>query len=163
MTAPIVRFAGEHEFLSSFYPHPFRLPRLDHLFPTAEHAFQCAKAVSVLDYQKILKAPTAAAAKRAGRSAGCREDWEQIRHRVMLDVLLAKFASPAMAVRLAATGDAVLVEGNTWGDDHWGAVTFESGLTRLPLWNCQDEGGRVRVLAGENWLGRLLMMVREVG
>jgi len=42
--------------------------------------------------------------------------------------------------KLEATAGAVLVEGNAWGDRFWGSV----------------EG------SGQNWLGRLLMEIREV-
>ena len=57
----------------------------------------------------------------------------------MRDVLRLKFADEVMAAKLLATGDAELVEGNTWGDRFWGV-----------------SGGN-----GLNWLGRLLMEVRS--
>ena len=46
---------------------------------------------------------------------------------------------------LIATGDAVLIEGNTWGDRFWGMVRNDSGM-----W------------VGENWLGRLLTLQRSI-
>ena len=57
---------------------------------------------------------------------------------VMLKLLRLKFADPALAGRLLATGDTELVEGNHWGDRYWGV-----------------SGG-----IGENHLGKLLMQVR---
>lgn len=60
----------------------------------------------------------------------------------MWEILRAKFKQhPELAAMLIATGDAELVEGNTWGDTFWG-----------------------RDLAtghGENHLGRLLMELRD--
>ena len=47
--------------------------------------------------------------------------------------------------KLLATGDAELIEGNTWRDMTWGAV-----------WN-KDKGRWV----GKNNLGRILMKVRD--
>lgn len=56
----------------------------------------------------------------------------------MRDLLDLKFADPALAALLLATGDADLVEGNDWGDRFWGV--------------CDG--------AGANMLGRLLMELR---
>jgi predicted NAD-dependent protein-ADP-ribosyltransferase YbiA (DUF1768 family) len=56
----------------------------------------------------------------------------------MRDLLRQKFAHPELRRLLLATGDAELVEGNTWGDRFWGVCA-----------------GR-----GQNHLGRLLMAIR---
>lgn len=57
----------------------------------------------------------------------------------MYGLLRQKFApGSSLAARLQGTGDVILVEGNAWGDRFWGA-----------------SGGY-----GENYLGRLLMIVR---
>jgi len=57
----------------------------------------------------------------------------------MLDLVRKKFENPLLRAMLLATEDAVLVEGNTWNDTFWGV--------------CRGRG--------ENWLGRILMQVRE--
>jgi predicted NAD-dependent protein-ADP-ribosyltransferase YbiA (DUF1768 family) len=49
-----------------------------------------------------------------------------------------------MAEKLLATGDRMLIEGNTWGDRRWGCVQAQDGTWR-----------------GRNWLGEILMQVRE--
>jgi predicted NAD-dependent protein-ADP-ribosyltransferase YbiA (DUF1768 family) len=57
----------------------------------------------------------------------------------MYDLLKKKFISGSeLAERLLATGHAILEEGKWWGDQYWGTVLG----------------------VGENWLGKLLMMVR---
>jgi predicted NAD-dependent protein-ADP-ribosyltransferase YbiA (DUF1768 family) len=56
----------------------------------------------------------------------------------MRQVLVRKFSHPELRAALLSTGDALLVEGNHWGDIFWGV--------------CRGEG--------ENWLGRLLMALR---
>ncbi len=59
----------------------------------------------------------------------------------MFMAVLCKFTQHAdLAEKLLATGDAVLEEGNNWGDEFWGVVD-----------------GR-----GMNWLGTLLMTVRDM-
>jgi predicted NAD-dependent protein-ADP-ribosyltransferase YbiA (DUF1768 family) len=63
----------------------------------------------------------------------------------MLDLLRIKFAEAHLAELLLATGEATLVEGNTWHDNDWGACTCEG---------CQAE-------PKHNLLGQLLMQVRS--
>jgi ribA/ribD-fused uncharacterized protein len=151
----ISRFSGEYRFLSNFYAAPFQFGRENSRWPTVEHAFQAAKTLDQTERQWVLAAETGAEAKKRGRQVTRRSDWDYIRKAVMLRMVLAKFSQHQdLAVRLVATGDKILVEGNTWGDDFWGAVNrpAEAGDT---LW------GPVP-LAGKNWLGRILMMVRDV-
>lgn len=163
----ISSFHGEHRFLSNFWPCPVELPWLDGIiFPTAEHAFQACKSEELGDVMLVLAAPTPGEAKRTGRRITIRPDWDQIRKRIMMEVLLAKFGgSTELAAALVATGDHHLVEGNNWGDKFWGAllVTSDRHMPINPqvgvnLW--VPAAGSM--LAGENWLGRLLMMTRDI-
>ena len=58
----------------------------------------------------------------------------------MYSICRAKFTqNPDLLKKLLDTGDAELVEGNTWGDKVWGV--------------CNDEG--------ENRLGKILMRIRS--
>ena len=134
--ARIDRFRGDHAFLSNFHRHPFQWR--GHSYPTSEHAFQSAKSRDDRERERIRAAASPAEAKRLGRRADLRCDWERIKDDVMHSVLLAKFAVPALRDALLDTGDAELVEGNTWGDTYWGVC-----------------GGR-----GRNQLGRTLMRIR---
>ena len=133
----IHRFRGDHAFLSNFHRHPFEWRRRTYL--TAEHAFQGAKTRDGRERERIRTAASPAEAKRLGRRADLRCDWERIKNDVMHSVLQAKFAVPELRDALLATGDAELVEGNTWGDVYWGVC-----------------GGR-----GRNQLGRTLMRIRD--
>lgn len=77
--------------------------------------------------------------KRLGRRVKLRPDWESIKDQVMYEVCKAKFSQNTdLRDKLVATGDAELVEGNTWGDKIWGI--------------CNGQG--------ENRLGKILMKVR---
>lgn len=160
----IASFTGGHAFLSNFAPTPFAYPQLTERFamPTAEHAYQASKAQTEAEMERIATAPTPGEAKARGRATPLPPWWQARSRAVMLDVLLAKFASPGLAAALAATGSQTLVEGNRWGDVWWGAVRpgRTSGRDEpLPWWGDHfgDEG-----YLGHNWLGRLLMMTREV-
>lgn len=110
--------------------------------PTSEHVFQACKAHGSRDAMiRILRAPSARDAKYAGTAArvhGGISAWEERRIGVMAHVVTAKFRDPARRARLLATGDAHLIEGNTWGDSFWGVC---SGI-------------------GHNHLGRILMFER---
>lgn len=63
----------------------------------------------------------------------------------MRALLMVKFApATELAERLLATGDAQLVEGNTWGDTFWGVCdgVGENHLGRLHMWIRSMLGGR---------------------
>ena len=134
---PIDRFAGEFGFLSNFYPAPVTLDGVE--YPTVEHAFQAAKTLDESERAWIRRAQTASIAKKRGREVALRDDWESIKVDVMRDLLRRKFAIPELKIWLRATRGRDLVEGNTWNDRFWGQV---DGV-------------------GQNWLGRLLMEIRE--
>lgn len=69
-----------------------------------------------------------------------REDWDEIKVEIMIDLLIQKFSQPELQLYLKNTGDAYLVEGNSWGDTFWG--------------ECDGRG--------RNVLGRLLMILRGI-
>lgn len=132
----ISRFSGRHAFLSNFAYSRIEWEGIT--YPTVEHAFQASKTHDANERARIAALRSAAAAKSAGRSLQLRADWDDVRVPVMAALLRLKFAIPDMRAALIATGDADLIEGNTWGDRFWGVV---DGV-------------------GENWLGRSLMSVR---
>lgn len=145
-------FSGnKYEFLSNFYAcQVFYKNDIDtegFLYPTSEHAFQAAKATNIEDMHYIGSASTPAEAKRRGRSVKLRADWDQIKDRVMLDILRIKFHNPEMSERMLNTiddGIEAFCEGNWWHDNYWG--------------NCDCP--RCSSIFGQNRLGMLLMQVR---
>lgn len=161
----ITSFSGEHEFLSNFHRgHPFYLPGWQQLMPTAEHAYQACKAVTGEQAHWVLEAASPQLAKSRGRQVQAHPDWDRCKKRIMLKILLAKFGMPdsSLAALLVSTGTEILVEGNTWGDTFWGAVPGAIGEGRgLPVWAAGPRDSSY-VLYGHSWLGRELMMVREV-
>jgi ribA/ribD-fused uncharacterized protein len=140
--ARIDRFDGtKYEFLSNFHPSPVvtrgRSGNLERIgCATVEHGFQACKALDPVQRRTIAAAPTPGEAKRRGRRATLRPDWDEIRDDIMRSLLAQKFRlGEPLGQRLMATDDAELIEGNTWGDRYWGVV---DGV-------------------GENRLGQLLM------
>lgn len=131
-------FKGDYRFLSNFYETPVEFEGI--WYPTAEHAYVAAKSLDRAFRINISTSYiTPAQAKRLGRTVDVRNDWEQVRLRVMYDIVRFKFANNRQLLqRLKDTGDAELVEWNTWGDTFWGV--------------CRGEG--------ENNLGKILMRVR---
>jgi hypothetical protein len=133
----ITSFFGGYRFLSNFWPARVRLDGDPFLYPTVEHAYQAAK-TDLRSRAALHSARTPVEAKRQGRTLLLLPDWESRRLTVMRELLRQKFAHPDLRRLLLATGDAELVEGNTWGDTFWGV--------------CKG--------CGQNHLGRQLMAIR---
>ena len=134
----IDKFDGEFAFLSNFFMAPVRIEDVE--YPSSEHAFQAMKTLNPEEREEIRKAATPGKAKRLGRKCTMRPNWEQKKFQVMLAVVRAKFRQhPELASKLIETGNTKLIEGNNWGDRVWGQVDGK----------------------GQNWLGEILMMVRE--
>lgn len=135
---PITSFTGKHGFLSNFYASP--IEQGGETYPTAEHFFQAMKTEDLEWRDRIRKAANPSEAKKLGRKVPLRPDWNQYRLHYMSLAITRKFAPGSVLLEsLLATGDALLVEGNTWGDEYWGVCA-----------------GR-----GENHLGKLLMEWRN--
>ena len=138
-------FEGEFEFLSNFSEIPLFIAGF--CVPTVEHFFQAHKLGTKSDemFYEILRAETPGKAKRLGRKCKLRDDWESVKDTIMYYALCKKFQYQDLKKKLLATGDALLIEGNTWHDNYWGDCKCEK---------CKD-------IRGENKLGQLLMRVRE--
>jgi ribA/ribD-fused uncharacterized protein len=148
----IEAFCNEYDFLSNFYLAP--LTWRGQKFSTSEHAYQWAKTDNPKEQKTILvyvmesgyEMPTTPGqAKRAGQIVTKRADWEEIRLDIMYDILIAKFTQNwDLRQKLLATGDAELIEGNSWHDNDWGAC------------RCSDCAKEEK----NNYLGKLLMRLR---
>ena len=131
------------EFLSNFYPVTI-IGASGIVYPSAEHAYQAAKSLDNNVRKQIAALKTPGQAKKAGRKINpIRPNWEDVKLKVMASILRDKFSDPVLKEKLLATGDAILVEGNTWGDTFWGAIIKDNAEI------------------GANHLGRLLMFTRR--
>jgi ribA/ribD-fused uncharacterized protein len=135
----IDRFDGPYRWLSNFHPARITVRGVD--YRSVEHAFQACKTLDLPARERIRQASSPAIAKKLGRYVDLRPDWLDIRRDVMYACVRMKFTRHQhLGVWLRDTGDALLVEGNTWGDTYWGV--------------CNGKG--------ENHLGLILMRVREM-
>lgn len=132
---PITSFRGEYGFLSNFYDALVMYECS--MYPSAENAYQAAKTLNILDRENF-KTISASQAKALGKKIDLRPNWNSVKDRVMFDVVYNKFSRAPFRQKLIATGDAELIEGNTWHDTYWGMC---NGV-------------------GENKLGKILMNVR---
>jgi ribA/ribD-fused uncharacterized protein len=138
----IVRFAGEYHFLSNFAASMITIDGME--FPTVEHAFQAYKMTTLESALRVRACATPGQAKGLARSLPKRADWEDIKRNVMYICVKEKFSSGALRLMLLDTEPAGLIEGNAWNDRYWGMVKRLDG-----------------VFVGENWLGKILMLVRK--
>lgn len=138
-------FDGKYAFLSNFYSSPIAPFNDGIVYPTVEHAFQAYKTTDINKRKEIAAQPTPGKAKHLGRHVKIRDDWQEIRINVMYTALKEKFKDLELQTKLLSTGNAELIEGNTWSDNFWGDCHCPK---------CRD-------IKGENNLGKLLMKIRE--
>lgn len=91
MSESILRFTGEHAFLSNFAPSGVWMGGL--CFDTVEAAFQAVKTKDLGARMEIMKAPTPSEAKRLGRAVVLREDWEDVKLAVMRCLVTQKVSA----------------------------------------------------------------------
>jgi len=130
-------FHGDYRFLSNFWKVDVYYDGL--IYPSTEHAYQAAKTLDRATRIAFSQMPNCAQVKKAGGKLALRPDWDQVKLKVMKELLDEKFSFDDLAQKLLATGDKELIEGNTWNDKFWGVC---NGV-------------------GENHLGRLLMEKRS--
>jgi ribA/ribD-fused uncharacterized protein len=131
-------FDKEYAFLSNFYPVEIEMSGVK--YPTSEHAFQAMKTMDQSERMSIANCSTAGRAKRLGKKVTLRNDWEDIKLKVMYVILQKKFSeNEDLKQKLLDTGDIELVEGNNWHDYYWGV--------------CNGKG--------QNNLGKILMLIRK--
>ena len=136
-------FDAEYTFLSNFYGCSVVYRGLK--FLNTEAAFQAAKCLNEAEAREFCFLPPNQA-KRLGRRVTLRPDWEAVKYDIMLEIVRCKFTQNVeLQAKLLATGDEELVEGNWWHDNTWGNCSCD---------RCIDKEGK-------NWLGNILMQVRD--
>jgi ribA/ribD-fused uncharacterized protein len=130
-------FRAEFGFLSNFHEASIWVD--GERYPSVEHAYQAAKA-SNDDVRRIIReARSPGEAKKLGRAVSLPADWDAGKVEVMRRLVRLKFENPLLRAMLLATEDVPLVEANSWNDRFWGV--------------CKG--------TGQNWLGKILMEVRD--
>jgi ribA/ribD-fused uncharacterized protein len=115
----------------------------DLLYPSVENYYQAHKDIKANRPGYVAITPKAA--KRKGRKVDLPEDWGDRKFQVMRKALQEKFSNFDLACKLLSTGTAEIIEGNNWHDNIWGQC------------NCPE----CSYLGGHNYLGKMLMEIRE--
>lgn len=152
----IDKFDGtQYRFLSNFHACKVIYKGIEYMH--TEGAFQAQKTLDESLKLDIAKLSASESKKACGRhglklkdgtyiKVNLRPDWEEVKDQIMYEVVKAKFEqNPDLKERLLATGDAELIEGNTWHDNYWGDCTCSRCAKKV----------------GGNHLGKILMRVRE--
>lgn len=135
-------YSTKHTYgeFSNFAPFAIEIDGL--VYPTSEHYFQAMKFADEQYQERIRETKSPMIAARLGRSrkVKIRDDWEEVKIDIMRTAVRAKFqAHPTLQDLLLGTGDEMLVE----------------AARRDYFWGAGKDG------AGQNWLGRILMEVRD--
>lgn len=139
MIQKIDSFRGKYYFLSNFFPAEVTYGGIT--YKNNEAAFQAQKVLDDEGRKAFADLPPKDA-KRKGRHVRLRPDWEQVKDGIMEEIVRAKFTQNSqLKDQLLSTGNAQLIEGNTWNDCYWGVDT--------------------RTGVGQNHLGKILMKVRD--
>lgn len=134
----IKQFSEKYRFLSNFWP--CRIDYKGYTFDSVEHAYQAQKCADPMDITLFLTG-TPGEAKRVGSKVKIRSNWEDIKLKVMEDLVRIKFSNPELKHQLLLTKNQHLQEGNYWNDSFWG-VNLKTGI-------------------GENNLGKIIMKIRK--
>lgn len=137
-SGPVIdSFKGDFGFLSNFHEASIYVD--GERYRSVEHAYQAHKTLDPKARKVIQDAPRPGQAKKLGQAVTIREDWNDVKVDLMRSFVRKKFENPFLRPLLIATDDAELIEGNTWNDTFWGV--------------CRG--------VGQNWLGKILMEIRE--
>jgi hypothetical protein len=131
----INNFVGQYRFLSNFWSC-FIYYEGDR-YPSVENAFQAAKCRNKEERSKFFHCK-ASEAKHLGRIVQLRDGWNEMRNKIMQELVAQKFSVNPLRQLLLDTDNEQLEEGNWWGDTYWGTVNG----------------------AGENHLGKIIMLER---
>lgn len=135
-----MRFRGEYRFLSNFYN--CCIEHEGKVYPSVENVFQASKTLSGNE-REIFTECTPIEAKRLGRKVKLRDDWEEVKVLIMIELIFIKFSTKELSSMLLSVKEDI-VENNTWHDNFWGVCT------------CPRCNGR-----GANVLGIILSKVRN--
>lgn len=131
-----INFYGQNNvfgYFSNFSNHPIEID--GSTWPTSEHYFQAQK-FDDKDYREEIRLalnPTSAKKMGQSRKYPIKTNWEDIKDKVMLDALRAKFTQHKnLKSLLMGTKDAYLSE-HTKNDKYWGDGGDDSGKNKLGI------------------------------
>ena len=100
--------------------------------------------------------------KKAAYKVDLVKDFRDKQLKIMLDLLRLKFKNNSeLANKLVATYPRMIMEGNVWNDRYWGATIPKQNLSDNVELEKLYEKFPQYFYVGQNYLGRLLMKVRD--
>jgi ribA/ribD-fused uncharacterized protein len=136
----IKEFKNEYRWLSNFFES--NIIYKGRVFLNVENAFQSEKSDDIFWKDFCSQESDPRVIKKEGQKIKLRGDWEQVKQKVMFELIQIKFQDLELKEKLLETENIYIQEGNTWGDTYWG-VDLETGV-------------------GENNLGKIIMQVRDI-
>lgn len=136
----ISSFRGDYGWLSNMYA--CKIEYRGHVFRSVENAYMWAKNTENEVWLHICLTKPPNEVKKLSKGIVMREDWEEVKLKIMYELLLLKFKQEPFKTKLKETGLQNIQEANFWNDKFWG-VCLKSNPNE-----------------GENHLGRLIMHIR---
>ncbi len=129
----------DYPFLSNF--HECKIIYNGRAYPSVENAYQAQKCPArASEFENI----SAKEAKNLGKKVEARPDWDNVKLRIMWDLVHQKFEDENLLAQLKQIKEPI-VEHNWWHDNYWGVCTCE---------RCRD-------IKAENWLGKILEDIKN--
>jgi ribA/ribD-fused uncharacterized protein len=129
----------DYPFLSNF--HPCKIIYNNVEYPSVENAYQAQKCPE--RSQEFINI-SAKDAKNLGKKVEVRPDWDEIKLKIMWDLVHQKFEDPQLLSQLKAIKEPI-AEHNWWHDNYWGICTCDK---------CKD-------VPAHNWLGKILENIKN--
>jgi ribA/ribD-fused uncharacterized protein len=132
-------------WFSNFLPFDTPMDYQGMRFKNVETFYQAMKTLDV-EIRKKISLSTAAESKKIGRSIIIRNDWEDIKQKVMLFALNYKFTLDTTWGKKLVETQEDIIEWNYWHDNYWGECTCS---------NCKYTN-----VIPKNVLGKMLVDIR---
>ena len=129
----------DYPFLSNF--HPCRIQYGGIIYPSVENAYQAQKFPELAEEFVNISAKDA---KNLGKKVDVRPDWEDVKLRIMWDLVQQKFTYRDLRMKLKSVKEPI-VEHNWWHDNYWGVCTCDK---------CKN-------VEAKNWLGKILEHIKR--
>lgn len=163
---PILKFRQEFGYLSNFNVLKNKIHYLGYNYISVEAGYMAQKCDDIAwkKYCSTISPHGNAQGemKKAAYKVDLVKDFRDKQLKIMLDLLRLKFRNnPELANKLVATYPRMIMEGNVWNDRYWGAtISKRDSSNNVELEKLYKEFPQY-FYVGENYLGRLLMKVRD--
>lgn len=132
----ITALKGDYEFLAMTYNYPITVDGIT--YTNAEAAFWSQRIMDKKARNKLSRL-SAMKARAKALQAEPIDDWDETKDDILKRILEIKFKDESLRMRLLSTGDALILNNNTYRDEYYGIYNGK----------------------GKNVLGKMLMELRS--